>query len=76
MGEVVDARALFRDRRNQAVQKPLEIDVSYTKNSLHDHLRDLHGWGGPKSTTKEALDRIHHNGHADPVDWWKPHTHI
>ena len=66
----------FRDRRKKQPDTTPEIDVTFTKNSLHDHLRGMHGWGGPKSHTKADLERIHDDGHTHPVPWMKPHRHV
>ena len=75
MGEVVALDA-FRDRRNGTPDRSVEVDATFTKNSLHDHMRGMHGWGGPKSTTKADLDRIHDDIHTNPLPWAKPHRHV
>lgn len=76
MGDIVSLDA-FRDRRKETPDRTAEVDVTFTKNSLHDHMRGMHGWGGAKSAHSRAdLDRIHDDIHAEPLPWAKPHRHV
>lgn len=75
MGEVVALDA-FRDRRKSTPDTTMEVDATFTKNSLHDHLRGMHAYGGPKSQTKADLERIHDDRHHDPLLGAKPHRHV
>jgi hypothetical protein len=77
MGDVIDASHLFRDRRGmQATVISGAMDPNrMTKPELHNHMRTAHGWGGPKSGTKEKMLTAHHNSHTEPAGWEKPHSH-
>lgn len=79
MGEVVDASALFRDRRKAAVETVPNMSGDFpTKDHVHVHLREVHGYGGPKSQTRTELERLHRMRHEDPphLQMGKPHTHL
>ena len=78
MGDVI-SMDLFRDRRKggdgiQVISGAMDPHLM-TKAELHDHLRNVHAWGGPKSMTKNKMLTTHHNSHADPAGFEKPHSH-
>ena len=77
MGELIDARALFRDRRGMqatVVSGTMEPE-RMNRAELHNHLLTAHKWGGPKSATKTRLLSAHKNSHDSPVGFENPHSH-
>lgn len=75
MGEVLSL-AEFRDRRGLPEVSAPEIDPEFrNKSDLHEHLRTMHGYGGPRSQKREHLDRVHDNRHGDPDSLGTPHSH-
>jgi hypothetical protein len=77
MGDVIDARSLFRDRRNAQVQviSGAMDPEKMTRAELHNHMLTAHKWGGPKSSTKGRLLSAHRNSHDSPAGWEQPHSH-
>jgi len=79
VGDVIAVN--FRDRRRSPESRAAEVDTEFkNKADVHAHLRDLHGYGGPRSQTRAELDRIHNARHADPDPavgdpFRRPHAH-
>lgn len=75
MGDLVPVD--FRDRRRLPEQLAAVEPVEFSnKSALHDHLRTMHGYGGPKSQTRAHLDHVHDNRHASSPEMGKAHSHL
>lgn len=77
MGDVIDARHLFNDRRSQEPQviSGTMDPEKMNRAELHNHLLTAHKWGGPKSATKTRLLSAHRTSHDSPVGFETPHSH-
>lgn len=70
MGDVVP---LFNDRRHPKPD-PSQPTPS-TRLETYEHMRKVHHWGGPRSTSKAELQRIHDQDHHLGMALGQPHTH-
>jgi len=70
MGDVVP---LFNDRR--APKPDPTTATPSTRLEWYEHMRKAHSWGGPRSTTKAELERIHGQDHHFGPALGRPHTH-
>lgn len=74
MGDLV--RVNFRDRRRLPEQPVHDSPAEFSnKGDLHEHLRTMHAYGGPKSQPRGHLDHVHNDRHASLPEMGKAHSH-